>query len=29
VGTNGHKPLADEGYFFRSSLPTRSRTTFV
>ena len=29
VGTNGHKPLADEGYFFRVFLPTKSRTTFV
>jgi len=29
VGTNGHKPLADEGYFFRVSLRTKRRTTFV
>jgi hypothetical protein len=29
VGTNGHKPLAHEGYFFRVSLLTKSRTTFV
>jgi hypothetical protein len=29
VGTNGHKPFAGECYFFRVSLLTKSRTTFV